>query len=59
MEHLLHPSPAVLEVLVRDTLRHKDRDRNGRLSAWEFWEQDGSDDELEDFRELDAWPNDV
>ena len=53
VEHLLQPSPAVLEVLVRDILRHKDRDRDGRLSAGEFWEQDGSDDELEDFQELD------
>ena len=53
-------SPAVLEVVVRDTMKSKDKNGDGMLSAkefWEFMEEDGeeqlSEEEMADFQKLD------
>lgn len=53
--------PGVLEVTVRETMRQKDHDGDGKLTAKEFWEfgaedseQDQlSDEEIIDFQKLD------
>ena len=42
-------NPAVLEVVVQDTMKMKDKDGDGVLSAkefWEFGEEDGSSHQL-------------
>merc|ERR1712146_647848 len=51
--------PGVLEVVVRETMRLKDRDADGKLSKKEFWEIEEGDDvqlseeELKEFNDLD------
>jgi len=51
--------PGVLEVAVRETMRLKDRDADGKLSTKEFWEIEEGDDvqlteeELKEFNDLD------
>eukprot|EP00437_Effrenium_voratum_P010789 CAMPEP_0181440938 /NCGR_PEP_ID=MMETSP1110-20121109/23240_1 /TAXON_ID=174948 /ORGANISM="Symbiodinium sp., Strain CCMP421" /LENGTH=271 /DNA_ID=CAMNT_0023564787 /DNA_START=61 /DNA_END=873 /DNA_ORIENTATION=- len=59
-------NPAVLDVVVRDTMRMKDKDGNGVLTAkefWEFGEEDGeeqlSEEEVQDFEKLDKDGNGV
>merc|ERR1712232_496178 len=52
----------VLEILARATLKEKDTNKDGKLTAKEFWEGDVatdqdlsiSDEEHEDFRKLDT-----
>lgn len=60
------PNPAVLEVVVQDTMKMKDKDGDGVLSAkefWEFGEEDGeeqlSEEEMQDFQKLDKDGNGV
>lgn len=59
-------NPAVLEVVVQDTMKMKDKDGDGVLSAkefWEFGEEDGeeqlSEEEMQDFQKLDKDGNGV
>ena len=50
-------SPAVLDVVVQNTLKSKDRNHDGVLSAKEFWEigagEQLREQEVADFRKLD------
>ncbi|CAK9049664.1 Reticulocalbin-1 [Durusdinium trenchii] len=57
-------NPAVLDVVVRDTMKLKDKDGDGLLSPkefWEFGEEDGeeqlSEEEMQDFQKLDKDKN--
>jgi len=59
-------NPAVLEVVVKDTMQMKDKDGDGVLTAkefWEFGEEDGeeqlSEEEMKDFEKLDKDGNGV
>eukprot|EP00438_Fugacium_kawagutii_P007897 Skav203679 [mRNA] locus=scaffold259:79647:87827:+ [translate_table: standard] len=52
----LETNPAVLDVVVEDTMKLKDKDGDGVLTAkefWEFGEEELSEEEVQDFQKLD------
>ena len=53
----METSPPVLDVVVRDTLKTKDKNKDGVLSAKEFWDfapgEKIRDEEMKEFRKLD------